>query len=382
VTKSRRRGKYWSARWQNSDGSDAEKGGFLTSGEADVYGKEQVAIESRRKLEKKFERRSKNSITLHEYVVESWALTLQVKKSTLRDYETNLNAHILPKFGSFKLMEITPEEIERWLKEMADSRQADGTKYSPRTLEKIENLLATILKKAFLNKKLAENPFLLVSRHRGTGVKKREIKPLEFVQVKSIAEKMPENLRLLVWLGFFTGFRPSEMLGLTFDHIDFRAKTIKLDRQLSREPDAVFDPELKSAASYRTISLSASLEEMVLEHRRKYGLGPHDLLFRNRDGAVLRYKAASYAFNNAIQVLEIAPRTGLHVLRHTCVSNLIRQGVNIKQIQRWVGHNSIEETLNTYGHLFEDDMALVGNKLDELYLEKLQPLSKVHIQSA
>jgi integrase len=161
------------------------------------------------------------------------------------------------------------------------------------------------------------------------------------------------------------------MLGLTFDHIDFQAKAIKLDRQLSGDPDAVFDPELKSAASYRTISLSASLEEMVLEHRRKYGLGPHDVLFRNRDGRVLRYKAALYAFNNATQVLEIAPRTGLHVLRHTCVSNLIRQGVNIKQIQRWVGHNSIEETPNTYGHLFEDDMALVGNKLDELYLEKL-----------
>jgi integrase len=45
-------------------------------------------------------------------------------------------------------------------------------------------------------------------------------------------------------------------------------------------------------------------------------------------------------------------------------------GAQPKQIQIYVGHSSIEETMNTYGHLFEDDMEKLGSKLEESYLEK------------
>ena len=36
----------------------------------------------------------------------------------------------------------------------------------------------------------------------------------------------------------------------------------------------------------------------------------------------------------------------------------------------YVGHNSIEETMNTYGHLFDDDMEKLGSKLEDSYLER------------
>jgi integrase len=55
----------------------------------------------------------------------------------------------------------------------------------------------------------------------------------------------------------------------------------------------------------------------------------------------------------------------MHQLRHTCVSVLIQQGVNIKQIQAWVGHTSIVETMDTYGHLFSDSMTALSDKLDD-----------------
>jgi integrase len=58
----------------------------------------------------------------------------------------------------------------------------------------------------------------------------------------------------------------------------------------------------------------------------------------------------------------------MHVLRHTCVSLLIAQGVNIKAIQAWVGHSSISQTLDTYGHLFPGSMSELAEKLDEYAL--------------
>jgi len=55
----------------------------------------------------------------------------------------------------------------------------------------------------------------------------------------------------------------------------------------------------------------------------------------------------------------------MHQLRHTCVSVLIAKGANILQIQYWVGHSSITETMDTYGHLFPESMNDLANKLDE-----------------
>ena len=55
---------------------------------------------------------------------------------------------------------------------------------------------------------------------------------------------------------------------------------------------------------------------------------------------------------------------GLHQLRHACVSNLISEGANPKEIQEWVGHTSIQETMDTYGHLFPNAKHSLASMLD------------------
>ena len=57
--------------------------------------------------------------------------------------------------------------------------------------------------------------------------------------------------------------------------------------------------------------------------------------------------------------------TGIKAHRHTCVSTLISLNVNIKAIQGWVGHASITETMDTYGHLFTDANLEIRAKFDE-----------------
>jgi len=73
---------------------------------------------------------------------------------------------------------------------------------------------------------------------------------------------------------------------------------------------------------------------------------------------------AAEMFREKVRPLGIAKGMGLHQLRHTCVSVLIARGSNIKEVQEWVGHESIQETMDTYGLLFPAAMTKLSDHLD------------------
>jgi integrase len=54
-----------------------------------------------------------------------------------------------------------------------------------------------------------------------------------------------------------------------------------------------------------------------------------------------------------------------HDLRHTCASLSIQAGANVKAVQRLLGHATATMTLDTYGHLFDDDLVAVADALDK-----------------
>ena len=89
----------------------------------------------------------------------------------------------------------------------------------------------------------------------------------------------------------------------------------------------------------------------------------------------MRYKDAARSFRIAARAIGLAERDGLHVLRHTFASMLIRQGVNMKVIQNLMGHANISETMDTYGHLYPEDTSSAVLSLEALIAEsgKLEP---------
>jgi integrase len=50
-----------------------------------------------------------------------------------------------------------------------------------------------------------------------------------------------------------------------------------------------------------------------------------------------------------------APLFGPHMLRHVYASLQIDQGIKPKQLQKLMGHATLKQTMDTYGHLFPDD---------------------------
>jgi integrase len=58
---------------------------------------------------------------------------------------------------------------------------------------------------------------------------------------------------------------------------------------------------------------------------------------------------------------------GMHALRHTYASTLIAQGQHPRVIQARLGHASIVETMDTYGHLFPDSHEATARSIDTAF---------------
>jgi len=349
----RSRGKFFYARWREKDGSSAEKGGFVTAKEAKQYGEEQEALIRAGKNTKP----SALNLTVFQFVTTVWQKTLDVRDQTKLDYERSLNSHILPKFGVVPMKDIKQVDIKIWQVELKNSG------LSERTVEKHINLLASILKLAVENQYLHNSPF--TGWKRGKAQKRNKVVPLSFQQVTAIANGLMPQYRIMVWIGYFTGMRPSEVLGLTWAQIDFDNEEIEVKHQISRDTSKVHEKYLKTEASYRTIGLSQELAGLLRAHQAQFGLGPNGLILKNRLGGVLRYPDAASMFRKSARAIGMKEGEGMHQLRHTCVSTLIAEGGNMKEIQGWVGHSTITETMDTYGHLFPNSMGALSKKLDK-----------------
>ncbi|MDD4706101.1 MAG: site-specific integrase [Bacilli bacterium] len=56
----------------------------------------------------------------------------------------------------------------------------------------------------------------------------------------------------------------------------------------------------------------------------------------------------------------------IHDFRHSCASLLINSGANINMVAKYLGHTKIDETLNTYSHLFKNKMNDIVNIINNL----------------
>lgn len=264
--------------------------------------------------------------------------------------------------GQYPIHQITPSTIKTWLAQSNNLEDAGKKPLSAKFIESIANQLGSILCAAVSDKFLVDSPMSRVKRKKASHLNR--VVPLEYETVEAIANSMSPKFRAIVWTGYYTAMRPSEVLRLSLRQLDFEKGRLLVDQQISRNASEITKKTLKTKKSYREIALSSDLSEILKKHIEQFGLGPEDLVFQNRDGKEMRYKNACNLFREYARPLGVPKGTNLHVLRHTCVSVLIGEGAQPKEIQELCGHESIMETMDTYGHLFESNSASLAEKMD------------------
>lgn len=193
---------------------------------------------------------------------------------------------------------------------------------------------------------------VLPRRRRGRAHEFDERRFLTREQLRRLLAEIPAQWRPLFELLASTGLRISEAIALRV-----------MDTQLDTAPScvhvrrAIVDGQLtapKSRHGRRTIPISMELADRL--QRLAAGRGETELLFRGAHGAALR--PGNLRYRVLIPAAERAevPWARFHTLRHTCAAMLIDAGASPLRLQRWMGHHSAAFTLDTYGHLLQDDL--------------------------
>lgn len=158
---------------------------------------------------------------------------------------------------------------------------------------------------------------------------------------------------LAVALMVATGIRVNETTSIRCSDIDLSGRTIQLLGKGGRERQV-----------FLTDDWIAGLADAYLEARSELGLEHPRLLF-NCNYDPLTPPAMRSRLTNSCRAAGIGPRITPHMLRHTAATQLIEAGVDIRYIQRLLGHASLSTT-EIYTHVSDRALRRVVSNADVL----------------
>jgi len=297
-----------------------------------------------------------------------WKAGTDVTPRTVKDYRRDYDNWIRPKLGGRLADSVDELDVQAWVDWM--SQQLD-----PKSVADRHAILGGLYRYgATRTRRLVEhNPCAETMLPRK---KRKAPKGFTLAQWQAIhewaAQNEPDAADLLLFL-VSTGWRFSECTPLTPTAVEDYAdqmfvSVLGVHRRDADDRIVYAGGEAKSQAGVRRINLPPAAAAMV--RRRLVGKGPGDLLFTNSRGR--RWHDNNFLEREFARILAGAGITkvrgmGPHYLRHTHVMMLDRAGVSLPKMQRRIGHEDIQTTLNVYG-------GMIDNTLDAAELQELDRL--------
>lgn len=182
----------------------------------------------------------------------------------------------------------------------------------------------------------------------------------EFNRFIVCVPKLPGRVGLSIL--FWTGLRIGELLALTQEDIDLEAGTLTVNKNFQTLDGEEIIAEPKTPKGHRTLPLPQKLCEEIRKYEAAlYEPDPDDRLFPFTKHYFHHQLAKGCAASGVEKIR-------LHDLRHSHASLLINSGAPILLVSERLGHEDIETTLRTYGHLYPSTTSEVVKKLDDLML--------------
>ena len=298
------------------------------------------------------EYRTQSNIRFRDHY-QQWIATYQGRTSNgFRDntrirYRVALETRALPWFGPMKLAEIEPQHIKQWLLHLADQQLA------PATIRTMFAPLRAMLADAAEDGLIRSNPAAGVRIPNTAKPVEPKAKALTLEEVDRLRAALTTDYDLLlVDVLLVTGMRISELVGLNIGDVDLGNCRIHINRRYFK---GMGDP--KSRFGRRQIPITPEFAQRLWNLRKtRAGATNDDPVFatpkgERHDTANLYNRMLKPAMRNAG-----IPHGGFHRLRHTCATQLIRNGATPSQAQLWLGHHDPGFTARTYVHLSGDDL--------------------------
>ena len=228
---------------------------------------------------------------------------------------------------------------------------------SPKTSKNIHSILHSALQQAVENKLLIANP---TNACKLPKIEKYEIKPLEPQEIAVLLqEASTDDYANLFTVAMFTGMRQGELLGLTWENVDFDNGTITVKQQLQCKDGVYFLQTPKNGKGRIIIPAQVAMDalqdekEKQARNRLAYGESwnnPDNYVFTDALGKHLVRRTVVKHFK------AVSDRAGIenvrfHDLRHSFAVNSLMIGDDVKTVQANLGHATASFTLDVYGHV-------------------------------
>lgn len=278
-----------------------------------------------------------------------------VKPYTLDAYQRTCQNYLKPAFGSTRLAALTAPQIQRFYNNLLVKQHL-----SPKTVKNTHGILHRALDQAVRLGMIRTNPANVCDLPK---VRRKEIKPMEQDEIAAFLKAIEGNkFELLYQVTLFTGMRQGEVLGLTWDCVDFEHNTLYVNKQLGKTQKVggnyALVPTKNSQA--RVITAAASVMVVLRQQKKRQieaqllvGGGwdnPWNLVFTNEFGGHLTHFTVYKYFKQAVAEIGLE-KERLHELRHSYAVAAIESGDDIKTAQGNLGHATASFTLDVYGHL-------------------------------
>lgn len=297
--------------------------------------------------------------------------------NTIRNYRERYKHNIQPYIGRMQLADVKPMHCKKILNQM----DSDG--YAGSTIRQAYIAIGTMFRSAIMNDYIKKHPLDTV-RYTKPVRAPSDIKFLTVEEQEIFLETAKRSHNYYQYaLLLETGLRTGELIGLTWDCIDWDKRTLTVNKSLEyRHGEGYWRAgPPKTPHSYRTIPLTSKAYDILKavyhqkDTRKESGCLSQKLDFIDRhsgkkaslvmrDLVFINYRTGEPAKNSSYDthLYKLCDEAGIkhftmHTLRHTYATRAIERGVQPKVLQKLLGHASIQTTMDKYVHVSDESMA-------------------------
>jgi integrase len=297
-------------------------------------------------------------VTLRDYA-EAWCAAQTFDETTRESVALRLRLHVLPQLGDYRLAALRPSVVQAWARGLQQQ-------LAPSYVRVIFANLSAVLQAAVDDGIIARNP-CRVGSVKPPAPDRRKVVPWPAERVAAVAAALPDRYRAVVAVAAGLGLRQGECFGLAVDDVDFLRGVVHVRRQVRIVASRlVFAPP--KTGKTRDVPLPESVALRLAAHLEAWpavavtlpwlqpGGRPETarLLFSTRERTALaRTFFNRHVWKPALAQAGVAATrdNGMHAARHYYASALLEDGVNVRAVAEYLGHNDPGFTLRVYAHL-------------------------------
>lgn len=341
---------------------------------------------------------------------------INLKYHTIEAYSNIVKTHLKPNLGFYKLSQITKTTLQDFLNKIYVEKA-----YSKNFLNNIRKVLKCSFNYA------VDNEYVKINSAANLKLPKYDEPPKDVAhiftteEINTILDRFKKNhcIYYAFLTAYCTGLRIAEVFALTWDDIDFKNKTISVNKNILKKNQAGgtkgrhlsgnsttvwYFGTCKTQTSYRTVPIGDTLLKALKEykeeqqiHKLNYGdtymkhykknvINPYnnkpeikivnayaeidvalpevDFVFVKNNGVYEGTDSTKYPFKVIHYELGIPCR--FHDFRDTHATKLIESGADIKAVSKRLGHRNIDITYNIYVRVTEKMENETANKFEEI----------------